>query len=106
MPPPGVEIGLFFNNAPMGHRIFSINQKIIIIRSYYATTQAEKFLESHKKATKDEVSELFFGISKKLGHKRFAKKDHKWKDSYVTTIHHYIEPNLVEKIRVGWEVGY
>lgn len=70
-----------------------------IVRSYYATTQAENFLKSHRKATKDEISEMFLGISRKLGHKRFAKKDHEWKDSYTTTIHHYIEPSLVEKIQ-------
>ena len=70
-----------------------------IVRSHYATNQAEEFIKTHKKATKTEITELFFRISNKLGHKRFVKKDNEWKDSYTTTIHHYIEPSLVEKIQ-------
>ena len=69
-----------------------------IVRSFYATEEAKKFLSQHKKATKQEVKELFTKIADKLGHKRFDKKHNEWKDSYAVTIHHYIQPELVEKI--------
>ena len=69
-----------------------------IVRSYYATAQAKKFLKLHNSATKQEVRDLFLSIAEKLGHKRFVKKDCIWKDNYNVTIHHYIQPELVEKI--------
>ena len=69
-----------------------------IVRSYYATEEAKKFLKEHRKATKQEVKELFTQIAEKLGHKRFDKKTSEWVDSYTITIHHYIEPSLVNKI--------
>ncbi len=70
-----------------------------IVRSYYATKKAKDFLKLHKNATKEEVKELFTGIAEKLGHKRYDKKSEEWKNSYTVTIHHYIQPNLVEKIQ-------
>lgn len=69
-----------------------------IVRSHYATRQARSFLSSHRKATKEEVKELFISIAEKLGHKRFVKKDNEWKDSYTVTVHHYLEPSIVNKI--------
>ncbi len=69
-----------------------------IVRSFYATEEAKKFLSDHKKATKQEVKELFTKIAEKLGHKKFDKKSNEWKDSYTVTIHHYIQPDVVEKI--------
>jgi len=70
-----------------------------IVRSFYATTEAKKFLKAHKKAKKEEIKELFNSIAEKLGHKRFDKKTSEWKDSFTVTIHHYIQPDLVEKIQ-------
>ncbi|MEK6792493.1 MAG: hypothetical protein AABX95_01610, partial [Nanoarchaeota archaeon] len=70
-----------------------------IVRSYYATTKAKKFIKSHKEATKQEIKELFNSIAEKLGHKRFDKKNDEWKNSFTVTIHHYIQPDLVEKIQ-------
>lgn len=70
-----------------------------IVRSYYATKKAKDFLKLHKNATKEEVKQLFTEIAEKLGHKRFDKKSEEWKNSYTVTIHHYIQPNLVEKIQ-------
>ncbi len=70
-----------------------------IVRSFYATSKAKEFLKEHKKASKDEIKELFTEIAEKLGHKRFDKKNNEWKDSYIVTIHHYIRPDLVEKIQ-------
>jgi len=70
-----------------------------IVRSFYATEKAKIFLSNHKKATKQEVKELFTKIADKLGHKRFDKKHNEWKDSYTVTIHHYIQPELVDKIK-------
>ena len=69
-----------------------------IVRSYYATSTAEKFLKNKKSASKQEVKDLYNSIAEKLGHKRFNKKENQWKDNYNVTIHYYIQPNLVEKI--------
>lgn len=69
-----------------------------IVRAYYATSTAEKFLKNKKSATKQEVKKLFTSIADKLGHRKFDKKENEWKDNYNVTIHYYIQPNLVEKI--------
>lgn len=70
-----------------------------IVRSHFATMKAKEFIQKHKSATKDEVKELFLSIAEKLGHKRFVKEENAWKDSYNVTIHHYIQPELVEKVK-------
>lgn len=70
-----------------------------IVRSYYATERAKEFLESHKESSKEEIKELFLSIAEKLGHKRYDKKEKEWKDSFNVTIHHYIQPKLVEEIQ-------
>ena len=70
-----------------------------IVRSFYATKKAKDFLQDHKKAEKDEIKDLFTEIAEKLGHKRYDKKNNEWKDSYTVTIHHYIQPDLVNKIQ-------
>jgi len=71
-----------------------------IVRSYYATSEAEKFLKSKKQkgATKQEAKEFFTSIADKLGHKKFDKKKGEWEDNYNVTIRYYIQPQLVEKI--------
>jgi hypothetical protein len=70
-----------------------------IVRSYYATLKTQEFLKEHNFANKTEVKELFTGIAHKLGHKKFVKKTGKWEESYNVTIHHYIPPELVEKVK-------
>ncbi len=70
-----------------------------IVRSYYATLTTQQFLKGHNSASKEEVKELFTGIAHKLGHKHFVKKTGEWEESYNVTIHHYIRPDLVEKVR-------
>ncbi len=70
-----------------------------IVRSHFATMKAKEFIQTHKSATKYEVKELFLLIAEKLGHKRFVKKENEWKESYNVTIHHYIQPEVVEKVR-------
>lgn len=70
-----------------------------IVRSYYATKKAKDFLKLHNKATKQEINHLFTEIAEKLGHKKFDKKTEEWKNSYTVTIHHYIQPDLVEKVQ-------
>ena len=70
-----------------------------IVRSYYATSQAEDFLKKHKKASKDEINNLFLSIAAKLGHKKFNKKQKSWQDNSSVTIHHYIPPDLVERVK-------
>lgn len=69
-----------------------------IVRSYYATQQAKRFLQHHKKATKQELKQLFTSIAEKLGHKRFVKKENAWKESYNVTIHYYLEPKMLRRI--------
>lgn len=70
-----------------------------IVRSYYATTEVEKFLKRNKHPQKSEVKELFAKISEKLGHKRFNKKHNQWETSSAVTISHYIDPKLVERVK-------
>ena len=70
-----------------------------IVRSYYATLSVEEFLSKHNSTTKNEVKGLFTSIAHKLGHKRFVKKTGEWEESYNVTIHHYIRPDLVEKVK-------
>ena len=70
-----------------------------IVRSYIATKMAQEFLNNKTTHTKEEVKSLFTSIASELGHKRFDKKAGEWKDSYNVTIHHYIQPDLVEKIQ-------
>ena len=69
-----------------------------IVRSYYATKKAEEFLACHKQATKADLKELFTSVAEKLGHKRFDKKQNEWKSSYNVTIHHYLNPEVLEKL--------
>jgi len=70
-----------------------------IVRSFFATEQAKKFLKEHKRADKKEIKEFFNFLAEKLGHKKFDKKSNEWKDSYNVTVHYYIQPELVEKIK-------
>lgn len=70
-----------------------------IVRSFYATSKVKEFLVRHRVATKEDVRELFLSIAEKLGHKRFLKKDRVWKDSYNVTVNHYVQPELLEKIK-------
>ena len=70
-----------------------------IVRSYYATKKANDFLQNKKEITEGEVRKLYNSIAEKLGHKKFSKKEGKWKDSYQITLHHYINPEIVEKIQ-------
>jgi DNA topoisomerase IB len=69
-----------------------------IVRSYYATSTAEKFLEKNKTPKKKEVIEMYKEIATNLGHKKFSKKKDEWQPSYSVTIAHYISPKIVEKI--------
>ena len=70
-----------------------------IVRSYYATSQVKKFLKGRKRLDKDEVKKLYLSIAAELGHKRFIRKEKLWKDNYTVTINHYIQPELVEKVK-------
>ncbi|MFC1698183.1 hypothetical protein ACFL1H_07620, partial [Nanoarchaeota archaeon] len=70
-----------------------------IVRSHYATQTTEDFLKNHQTATKDEMKELFLSIAEKLGHRSYNKKEGVWKENYNVTIHHYIQPELVDKVK-------
>jgi len=68
-----------------------------IVRSYYATKSIENFLKN--KPNKLELKEKLQKIAKNLGHKKFSKKHHEWENSYTTTLSHYIEPKLAERVK-------
>lgn len=69
-----------------------------IVRSYYATKRVNEFIKEHRKTNKQEIKELFSSIAEKLGHKRFDKKNNEWKSSYNVTIHHYLQPETLERV--------
>lgn len=69
-----------------------------IVRSYYATEKAKEFISMHDSVKKKELLDFYRFLAAKLGHKRFAKKEHEWKESYNVTIHHYIEPEVLNKL--------
>ena len=70
-----------------------------IVRSYYATKTTRDFLKKNKTATKKEVDELFINIAAKLGHRKYVKKEHVWKNNPTMTMNFYINPELVEKAK-------
>lgn len=63
-----------------------------IVRSHFATREIEKFLERDR----DNARKFCLSIASKLGHKRLVKG--KWEDSYEVTLHHYVRPDLVERL--------
>lgn len=67
-----------------------------IVRSHFATREVERFLARKKKG---DVREFCLDLAGKLGHKKFSKKSGAWENSYEVTLHHYVRPDLVEKIR-------
>jgi len=69
-----------------------------IVRSEYATRKAEEFLKKNEHPTKEEAKELCFEIAHELGHKKFSKRNNEWEDSYIVTLHHYVEPHIAERI--------
>lgn len=70
-----------------------------IVRSHYATKQVSEFLKKKRKISKQEAQKFFLQIASKLGHKKFVKKDNAWKESYSVTLSHYVQPELVDKIK-------
>jgi len=72
-----------------------------IVRSFYATSKAEEFLNSLKngeKVSKKQVKELYTSIASKLGHRSFSKKNNLWKDNPNVTIHYYLDPEIIKEI--------
>jgi len=70
-----------------------------IVRSHYATSEVKRFLKGRKRTNKEEVNKLYLSIAAELGHKKFVKKEKVWKDNYTVTINHYIQPELIEKVK-------
>ena len=70
-----------------------------IVRSFYATSRVKKFLAERKPIEKKNVHDLFYSIAEKLGHKRFVKKKRAWRENYTVTINHYIQPEILEKVK-------
>ncbi len=70
-----------------------------IVRSFHATFRAEEFLKDHKKFSKEEMRDFFTSLAEDLGHKKYSKKEGIWKDSYTVTLNHYVDPELVNRIK-------
>lgn len=73
-----------------------------IVRSFYATNRVKEFLAARKPIRKNDVHNLFYSIAEKLGHKRFIKKDRTWRENYAVTINHYVQPEILEKVRAAF----
>jgi len=69
-----------------------------IVRSHFATKEVEKFLRKNHNVDKNEIRKFCLKLADALGHKKFSKKSGDWEDSYVITLHHYVRPELVEKL--------
>ncbi len=67
-----------------------------IVRSHFATREIEKFLDKGR----GDPKKFCLDLAGKLGHKKFSKKNDSWVNSYEVTLHHYIRPDLVEKIKM------
>ena len=72
-----------------------------IVRSFYATNRVKKILERRKPIEKKELYNLFYSIAEKLGHKRFVKKENTWRENYTVTINHYVQPEILEKVKAA-----
>jgi DNA topoisomerase IB len=72
-----------------------------IVRSFYATSRVKKMLRKGKSIEKKEVDSLFYSIARKLGHKRFVKKEGVWRENYTVTINHYVQPEILEKVKAA-----
>ncbi len=70
-----------------------------IVRSHYATSTVKNYIKGKKRLDKKEVNQLYLEIAHSLGHKKYVKKEHAWKESFGVTINHYINPELVEKVK-------
>jgi len=73
-----------------------------IVRSFYATQRVKKFLAAGAPITKKKVYNLFYSIAETLGHKRFIKKEGAWRENYTVTINHYVQPEVLDKIKDSW----
>jgi integrase len=69
-----------------------------IVRSHYATKEAENFLKTNKKPTKEQTKKFCKFIAGELGHKKYSKKKDRWQESHEVTLHYYVRPDLSEKI--------
>jgi len=73
-----------------------------IVRSHFATREVEGFLRRSvrgKKRISEDAKKFCLKLAGELGHKKFSKKKGEWENSYEVTLHHYVRPDLVEKIR-------
>jgi hypothetical protein len=70
-----------------------------IIRSHFATSMVKNYIKGKRKVSKAEVQSLYFYVAQHLGHKRFVKKENRWEDNYSVTVNHYIQPELVAKVK-------
>ncbi len=74
-----------------------------IVRSFYATNRVKKFLATRRPINKKDVYNLFYSIAEKLGHKRFVKKDRAWREDYRVTINHYVQPEILNRVKSALE---
>jgi hypothetical protein len=72
-----------------------------IVRSHFATREVEAFLrkvEGGRRKAEGGTKKFCLKLAGKLGHKKFSKKNGEWEESYEVTLHHYVRPDLVERI--------
>ena len=70
-----------------------------IIRSHYATSTVKSFIKGKRKISKAEAEGLYYHVAQHLGHRRYVKKLHQWKDNYTVTLNHYVQPEIVAKVK-------
>jgi len=70
-----------------------------IVRSFYATARVKQFLKGRRKASKEEVKDLFTSIAEKLGHRKFDKHTNEWKECYNVTMNYYVQPEILERVK-------
>ena len=82
-------------------KIDNLHSRFYIVRSFYATNMIKEFLAAQEKTPpkKEEVHNLLYSIAEKLGHKRFIKKKRTWRENYTVTINHYVQPEVLEKVK-------
>lgn len=71
-----------------------------IVRSHFATREVEAFLRKEaggRRQAAGGARKFCLGLASKLGHKKFVKGE--WKDSFEVTLHYYVRPDLVERIK-------
>jgi hypothetical protein len=73
-----------------------------IVRSAFATRETEKFFRRHEGGvgSRERVRDFYLWLAEELGHKKFSWRKQEWEACYEVTLHHYVRPDLVERMRL------